>query len=88
MSYTSEQQTRIDAYLMKLRRSLGDLRPEDVNEILREIRGHILERAEAIGEVTKAGRRSALEFSVGVARGWAKRDSERSLEQCRKDFLA
>jgi uncharacterized membrane protein len=52
MSYTSEQQTRIDAYLMKLRRSLGDLRPEDVNEILREIRGHILERAEASGEVT------------------------------------
>jgi uncharacterized membrane protein len=45
-------QTRIDAYLMNLRRSLGELPAEDVNDILREIRGHILERAEAAGELT------------------------------------
>ncbi len=31
-------------------------------------------RRTAIGEVTKAGRLSALEFAVGVARGWTKRD--------------
>jgi uncharacterized membrane protein len=47
-----EQQTRIDAYLMKLRRSLGELPTEDVNDILREIRSHILDRAEASGGLT------------------------------------
>ncbi len=47
-----DQQTRIDAYLMKLRRSLGELPSEDVNDILREIRSHILDRAEASGELT------------------------------------
>jgi uncharacterized membrane protein len=46
-------QTRIDAYLMQLRRSLGELPPEEVADILREIRGHILERAEAAGEMTE-----------------------------------
>jgi uncharacterized membrane protein len=45
-------QTRVDAYLMRLRRSLGELPPEEVNEILREIRSHILDRAEASGELT------------------------------------
>jgi uncharacterized membrane protein len=45
-------QTRIDAYLMRLRRSLGELPSEDVHEILREIRSHILDRAEAAGGLT------------------------------------
>ena len=45
-------QTRVDAYLMRLRRSLGELPPEEINEILREIRSHILDRAEASGEMT------------------------------------
>lgn len=45
-------QTRVDAYLMRLRRSLGELPPEEVSEILREIRSHILDRAEASGEMT------------------------------------
>jgi uncharacterized membrane protein len=45
-------QTRVDAYLMRLRRSLGELPPEETNEILREIRSHILDRAEASGEMT------------------------------------
>jgi uncharacterized membrane protein len=48
----AQQQTRVDSYLMTLRRCLGALPPEDVNDILREIRGHILERAEAGGELT------------------------------------
>lgn len=52
MNYDADQQTRIDSYLMSLRRCLGELPPEEVNEILREIRGHILERAEAGGELT------------------------------------
>lgn len=45
-------QTRIDSYLMNLRRCLRELPPEDVNDILREIRSHILDRAEAAGELT------------------------------------
>jgi uncharacterized membrane protein len=48
----TDLQTRIDTYLMRLRRSLGELPPEEVSEILREIRSHILERAEASGELT------------------------------------
>ena len=47
-------QQKIDAYLMQLRRSLGELPPEEVTEILQEIRGHILERTEASGELTEA----------------------------------
>lgn len=45
-------QTRVDSYLMRLRRSLGELPPEEVSEILREIRSHILDRAEASGDMT------------------------------------
>lgn len=46
-------QTRIDAYLSELRRCLGELPPEEVHDILQEIRGHILERTEASGELTE-----------------------------------
>ena len=53
MSHTPKIQQKIDAYLMQLRRSLGELPPEEVSEILKEIRGHILERAEASGELTE-----------------------------------
>src|SRR5439155_14910687 len=52
MSHPDKLQQRIDAYLMQLRRSLGELPPDEVNEILQEIRGHILERTEASGELT------------------------------------
>jgi uncharacterized membrane protein len=53
MSHAEKVQQKIDAYLMQLRRSLGELPPDEVDEILREIRGHILERAEASGELTE-----------------------------------
>jgi len=52
MITSQSMQARIDAYLMNLRRTLGELPPEEVNEILREIRGHILERAEAAGDLS------------------------------------
>ncbi|MGE5412723.1 MAG: HAAS signaling domain-containing protein [Syntrophomonadaceae bacterium] len=53
MSHAERLQQRIDAYLMQLRQSLGELPPDEVSEILKEIRGHILERAEASGELTE-----------------------------------
>lgn len=53
MTTSPALQTKIDAYLSTLRRSLGELPAEDVHDILREIRGHILERAEAAGELTE-----------------------------------
>jgi uncharacterized membrane protein len=53
MSHTPKIQQKIDAYLMQLRRSLNELPPEEVSEILKEIRGHILERAETSGELTE-----------------------------------
>jgi uncharacterized membrane protein len=52
MTHPPKLQQRIDSYLMQLRRSLGELPSEEVSEILQEIRGHILERAEASGELT------------------------------------
>jgi HAAS domain-containing protein len=40
-------QRKIDSYLAELRRCLGELPPEEVHDILQEIRGHILERCSA-----------------------------------------
>lgn len=53
MSHPERLQRKIDGYLMELRRCLGELPPEEVADILQEIRGHILERAEASGELTE-----------------------------------
>ena len=53
MSSDEKLQRKIDAYLRELRRCLGELPPDEVNDILQEIRGHILERAEASGELTE-----------------------------------
>ncbi len=53
MSHPQKLQEKVDAYLMQLRRSLGELPPDEVAEILQEIRGHILERAEASGDLTE-----------------------------------
>lgn len=42
-------QRQVDIYLTRLRRELADLPVDDVEEILRELRGHIAERAAATG---------------------------------------
>lgn len=44
-------QGRIDAYMMRLRKSLGGLPAEEVSEIVREIRGHLVERVEEMHPV-------------------------------------
>jgi|SRR5580698_9889757 uncharacterized membrane protein len=44
-------QGRIDAYLMRLRTSLGDLPTEEASEIVREIRGHLVERVQEMDPV-------------------------------------
>lgn len=38
-------QGQVDSYLIKLRRALGGLPADDIEEIVRELRGHIAERA-------------------------------------------
>ena len=53
MTRPETPQKRIDSYLAELRRCLGELPPEEVHDILQEIRGHILERAESSGELTE-----------------------------------
>jgi uncharacterized membrane protein len=53
MNQPQRLQQKIDAYVVELRRCLGELPPEEVSDILQEIRGHILERAEASGELTE-----------------------------------
>ncbi|HEY1434529.1 MAG TPA: hypothetical protein VGG65_04090 [Thermoanaerobaculia bacterium] len=52
MSRSASLDAKIDAYLGQLRSSLVDLPPGEVNDILQEIRGHILERSQASGELT------------------------------------
>ncbi len=47
-------QGQIDAYLNRLRRALADLAPAEVAEIVREIHGHIVERAEATDSFNEA----------------------------------
>ena len=44
MSTTQQSQKAIDTYLSALRRRLSELRDEDVNDIVEEIRAHILDK--------------------------------------------
>ena len=53
MNHSQGLSNRIDAYLLQLRECLDELPPDEVTDILREIRGHILERAETSGELTE-----------------------------------
>jgi uncharacterized membrane protein len=52
-NHPEKLQQKVDAYLMELRRCLGELPAEEVNDILREIRSHILEKAEANGGLSE-----------------------------------
>ncbi len=50
----SASQERIDAYLKRLRQALGTLAPDEITEIVREIRSHIVERAESAEPLNEA----------------------------------
>ena len=54
MNLRNPIQGRIDSYLINLRKCLGELPQEEVQDILLEIRGHILEQTEAKGDLTES----------------------------------
>jgi hypothetical protein len=51
---------KMDAYLGRLRQRLRGMHREDVQEIVAELRSHILDKAAASGEVTQASVEAAL----------------------------
>jgi uncharacterized membrane protein len=60
MILPDEVQRRIDSYLGKLRRNLRRVKTEDVEEIVEELRSHIIDRAAGEGEATVAAVEIAL----------------------------
>jgi hypothetical protein len=57
---TDDAQQKIEVYLTRLRARLRGLNPDDVREIVEELRGHIVDKAAASGEMTPAGVDAAL----------------------------
>lgn len=64
MNNASDAQQKIDAYLERLRKNLHGLTPEEIREIVQELRTHLLEKAETNGEVSPQSVDSAL-LSLG-----------------------
>jgi len=60
MTQSKQIQSRIDTYLINLRKCLGELPQEEVQDVLLEIRGHILEQSEAKGDLTETKLREIL----------------------------
>jgi len=61
MTIAGDAQPKIEAYLDRLRRSLRGLRPDEIREIVEELRSHILDKASENGAaVTCAGVDAAL----------------------------
>jgi uncharacterized membrane protein len=52
MTMTGDSQQKIEAYLTRLRARLRGINDEEVREIVEELRGHILDKAAAAGEMT------------------------------------
>lgn len=48
IAHTQQPEEQVEIYLAKLRKELGGLSTDDSEDILRELRGHIAERASAI----------------------------------------
>ncbi len=56
----TDAQQKIEGYLTRLRAGLRGLNPDDVREIVEELRGHIVDKAARSGELTPAGVDAAL----------------------------
>jgi hypothetical protein len=54
MTISDDSQDKIDAYLERLRRCLRGMREDDTQEILAELRSHILDKAAVSGSVMPA----------------------------------
>ena len=52
MKLDPRTESRIESYLANLRRYLRELPPEEATDILLEIRSHIIDRAEAAGDLS------------------------------------
>jgi hypothetical protein len=60
MTISADAQQKMDAYLKVLRKRLRGLRDQDVSDIVREIRSHILDKAAVAEEDTPGSVASAL----------------------------
>ncbi len=67
----NEAQKRIDTFLANLRGGLRGLNEADADEILKELRSHIADKASATGEISEASVDSAIE-ALGSPRDLAK----------------
>jgi hypothetical protein len=61
MADASQANPKLDAYLQKLRSTLRDLPSGEVEDIVREIRSHVLDRAQTGGQTMEGGILAALE---------------------------
>lgn len=48
IAHTQQPEEQVEIYLARLRKELGGLATDDIEDILRELRGHIAERASAV----------------------------------------
>ncbi len=60
MNLPEDSERPLEAFLQRLRKRLRGLRDEEIADILRELRGHVLERAAAGGEPTPSAVESVL----------------------------
>jgi hypothetical protein len=60
MTISADSQQKIDAYLKVLRKRLRGLSDQDASDVVKEIRSHILDKADVEGEVTPDSVASAL----------------------------
>jgi uncharacterized membrane protein len=61
MANASPVNSKLESYLQKLRSALRDIPSGEGEDIVREIRSHVLDRAEASGQPADAGISSALD---------------------------
>src|SRR5579864_7419968 len=60
MTMAEDARQRMEAYLVSLRRRLRGMNPDDVRDIIEELRSHITDKAASGGDVTTAGIEAAL----------------------------